>query len=301
MEKVSVVIPAYNCQDTIAECLDSLLIQNYPQEQIEIIVVDDGSEDDTGNLIRCKYKKVKLVVNERNFGRAYSRARGTALATGDIIAQTDADCIVAKNWIENIVQNLAEEDCIVTGPVIHENTLMGKLTAITDFGDFQSDKPGLRNAFPGGNFAARRKLLSQYPFDKRFRTAEDRLLSWKLHQLGYKIKYEPGVRVIHRPNLNLSSLVKWATRYGYNTISTRRLDPTLPGGRFAKAWLMSPVIYALARLYKDLRNLYQYKRQDNIVGKQIILLIPLILLYRFLYFLGMVKTVLMERFPSSGS
>jgi glycosyltransferase involved in cell wall biosynthesis len=86
--QVSVVIPAYNCERTVGECLDTVLGQSLREK--EIIVVDDGSSDLTPNIL-SQYKDKLRVVRQENAGPGAARNRGIALARGEYVAFMDAD------------------------------------------------------------------------------------------------------------------------------------------------------------------------------------------------------------------
>jgi len=73
---ISIIIPAYNAQDTIRECLNSLISQTYPQK--EIIVVDDGSTDQTGWIITNEYKDIKYIISSLSL---FSIKDNTQIAT----------------------------------------------------------------------------------------------------------------------------------------------------------------------------------------------------------------------------
>lgn len=87
---VSVVIPAYNVGPHIAEAIESVLAQDYPQ--VEIIVVDDGSKDDTAEVVASRYPQVTLIRKE-NGGAATARNAGIRTARGEFVAFLDADDI----------------------------------------------------------------------------------------------------------------------------------------------------------------------------------------------------------------
>jgi len=74
MKNVSIIVPVYNASETIHTCLDAILNLDYPQELLEIIVVNDGSEDDTSEVVQ-KYN-VRLIENKSNLGK------GSALING---------------------------------------------------------------------------------------------------------------------------------------------------------------------------------------------------------------------------
>jgi glycosyltransferase involved in cell wall biosynthesis len=101
MLKVSVIIPAYNYANYIAAALDSVLQQTYPAH--EIIVVDDGSTDDTAKVLSTYEDRVR-VVRKKNAGVAAARNTGMEMATGDLLAFLDADDLWLPRKLERQVQ-----------------------------------------------------------------------------------------------------------------------------------------------------------------------------------------------------
>jgi cellulose synthase/poly-beta-1,6-N-acetylglucosamine synthase-like glycosyltransferase len=99
---VSVIVPVYNGQRTIGQCIKSLLSLNYPSGSIEIIVVDNNSKDDTYQILR-KYPVVALIEDRIQSSYA-SRNTGIRHAKGEILAFTDSDCIAEKDWLLRAVE-----------------------------------------------------------------------------------------------------------------------------------------------------------------------------------------------------
>lgn len=97
---ISVIIPTYNEQKSIAECLESLASQSY--KQLEIIVVDDGSTDQT--LLKIKNLKVKnlILLKQNHKGPGPARNLGASKAKGEILVFVDADMTFAKNFISDL-------------------------------------------------------------------------------------------------------------------------------------------------------------------------------------------------------
>ena len=99
MPKVSIIIPVYNVDYCLKECLDSVITQTY--KNIEIILIDDGSNDDSGKICdeyAIKDKRIKVIHNSNN-GVSYSRNVGINISTGKYILFIDSDDIIDKNYV----------------------------------------------------------------------------------------------------------------------------------------------------------------------------------------------------------
>ena len=101
---VSVIIPVLNDGDRLKICLQALELQTYPQEFYEIIVVDNGSDENIEQIVKS-FPHASLIF-EFQKGSYCARNRGIFMAKGEIIAFTDSDCIPAQNWLENGVKKL---------------------------------------------------------------------------------------------------------------------------------------------------------------------------------------------------
>ncbi len=109
---VSVVVPAYNSAAFLPRCLGSLFAQSYPMERYEIILVDDGSTDETGECARQlgeRWAGALRVISKANGGPASARNAGIRAATGDLVAFTDSDCIADPDWVERLVAALRDD------------------------------------------------------------------------------------------------------------------------------------------------------------------------------------------------
>ena len=119
MPKVSVIVPVYNSEQELRDCLDSLVEQT--EKDIEIIVIDDGSTDNSPEIeaeYQKKYPNVKVYRNERNLGQSETRNRGIELAEGDYIAFLDSDDYVNPGMYEELYQAAVDNNMperIVTG------------------------------------------------------------------------------------------------------------------------------------------------------------------------------------------
>ena len=105
MNKVSIIIPVYNSEKYISKCLDSVLNQTY--ENIEVLVINDGSKDNSINILRGYEKKDKriVVIDKENEGVAKTRNMGIKKATGDYIMFIDNDDFIDEDYVETYLKN----------------------------------------------------------------------------------------------------------------------------------------------------------------------------------------------------
>lgn len=113
----SVVIPAYNEEKVIGDCLRAVLAQDYPASAYEVIVVDNASSDHTADLVRTDFPQVRLVQEERH-GIAYARMAGNRAANNEIITATDADTLVPPRWLSRMAACYADRHMVAVGGTI---------------------------------------------------------------------------------------------------------------------------------------------------------------------------------------
>lgn len=116
MRKVSLYIPCFNAEKTIQECLESAVKQTYPVD--EILVIDDGSADNTAR-IASRYP-VKVIRHERNKGLAAARNSAFKHARNEFVASLDADCLARGDWLEQLMRCFTEEDIAGAGGMLIE-------------------------------------------------------------------------------------------------------------------------------------------------------------------------------------
>jgi glycosyltransferase involved in cell wall biosynthesis len=174
---VSIIVPAYKVERFLATCIDSLINQTY--RQIEIILVDDGSPDTSGEICDqyAKQDKRILVIHQPNMGLVNARKAGLKIAKGEYVAYVDGDDFIELNYCELLIQEVIENDAdVVIGGYIrnyHGRTffLNNKLPA----GRYQGAnlKSVWREMIFNGNFFAHG--ISTYSWGKLFK--RDLLLS----------------------------------------------------------------------------------------------------------------------------
>ena len=102
--RVSIIVPIYNSEKYLSECIDSILNQTYPD--IELILINDGSTDDSLKIINeyARNNKNIIVINQENMGASLSRKNGISKSSGDYLMFIDSDDYIEKDTIENLAK-----------------------------------------------------------------------------------------------------------------------------------------------------------------------------------------------------
>ena len=179
---ISVIIPAYNAAGTIRRCIQSVLEQTYTEW--EMIIVDDGSKDDTLGICQSYDDSRIRVLHKENGGVSYARNMGLNFAQGDYIAFIDSDDFIETDYLQHLSHGLGA-DIVITG------FYYGAVPEASCFKFQLSDKQKvsqelskLINAdqlcFPWGRLF-KRSILEQYQirFDEQMRFAEDNVFNWE--------------------------------------------------------------------------------------------------------------------------
>lgn len=115
--KLSVLIPMYNVEDYIANCLESVINQNIPSNEYEIIIIDDGSTDNSKNIAEEYAKKHRNISlhSQTNIGLYATRNRLLKLANGDYIYNLDSDDYIVYNSFNTILNTAIEKNVDILG------------------------------------------------------------------------------------------------------------------------------------------------------------------------------------------
>ena len=196
--KLSVVVATHNRKESLRCCLHSL--QDQTLAATELIVVDDGSDDGTAEMVQQEFPAVRLVRQDTNCGPATARNKGLLLATGEIVAFTDDDCLPSPEWLQLLCRGFenypgvvgvggyqeASHALIETNPVARADHLM----RLQRWGAraFHPQRGGAEIPGLGTNNVAYRRdaLLAVNGFDESFPVAagEDTDLKVRVSQLA---------------------------------------------------------------------------------------------------------------------
>jgi glycosyltransferase involved in cell wall biosynthesis len=213
---ISVVIPVYNSVKTLPECLEALRQQTVAAELYEVIVVDDGSGDGSADVPPGFGVR---VIRQDHHGAAAARNAGVVAAGGDVVLFTDADCVPAPDWIEQMVAPFADPSLVgVKG--IYRTRQPGLLPRFVqlEYEDKYDRMAGHDTIdFVDTYSAAYRRsiLLEEGEFDSILLAAEDIECSFRLAERGHRLVFNPRAIVYHRHASSLLQYIRRKALYGY--------------------------------------------------------------------------------------
>ena len=235
--RVSVVVCTYNGGATLDQCLRSLLGLDYPD--YEVIVVDDGSTDDTRAILE-RFPEVK-AIHQPNRGLSVARNVGLRAATGEIVAYTDSDCFADPDWLTHLVHQLVRSGAAaVGGPNLTPDD--GWLTACVAASPGQPthvlESDQVAEHIPGCNMAFRREVLEAINgFDPQYRKAGDDVdVCWRLQQAGYWITFTPAAFVWHHRRQGPRAYLRQQAGYGEAEALLQFKHPDKFNGRGDGKW-----------------------------------------------------------------
>ena len=229
---MAVVVPVYNSDDTIGECISSIQKQTYTA--LQIIVVDDGSTDGSGDICdRMASADSRIVViHQQNRGRTAARYSGVAAATGQWLTFVDSDDTLPVDAIRNLVEHASDDTDIVLG---NGQSLAGEQRSVIPIEEFRHKAVRAEGTIgvPWGSLY-RRQLLTHYLFDlpRGIMMGEDYIF-W----LRLVFSTEKDVHIIYKdvyckgPDHTSNSFV-WTANYAQQ-LQDYRLQ-AIPEGELAK-------------------------------------------------------------------
>lgn len=219
---VSIIIPCYNEESFISDCLESIIHSKIDNLIIEILIVDGNSNDNTKGLVQdyiYKYDYIKLIHNPNRVIPS-SMNMGIKIAQYNIIMKMDAHSQYEKDYISKCVNYLVKYKVDnVGGRVIHKprnDTIIGKgicLVLSHQFGvgnsyfRIGSDKPKVVDTVPFGCFR-KGMLMKVNCYDERIHRSEDIVLNHKIKKQGGKIILLPDILIYYKTRSNFLDYVK---------------------------------------------------------------------------------------------
>ena len=205
--KTTIIIPCWNAASTIGRCLESVSALKRSGE-LEIIVVDDASTDDTARIAGTY--PCRLVTSDRRGGAGRARNRGAELASGDVLFFTDADVVLPGNALDLLTKAFETEraDCVV-GVFSPENPYQGFFSQYKSlYCNFKYQRLAGGAAFNTAVAALPKRLFVELGgFNETLAAAEDNDFGDRLFKHGFRCVIEHRLEVVHLKEFHLTSLL----------------------------------------------------------------------------------------------
>jgi glycosyltransferase involved in cell wall biosynthesis len=255
---VSVIIPAYNHGSYLPRSVSSVLAQTYTE--YEVIVIDDGSTDDTPACVAGFIDQIRYHHQE-NSGLGAARNKGLALARGEYVQFLDADDSIAPEKFEMQVPALAADESISVVYSDYANLdsnqqMFGETSSPLSPGESPLWRLIRENFMPVHSPLVRREsLLKEGGFDESRDAQEDWDLWLRLASRGHKFQYYPGVfAYYHRDGSRMTSNSDLMYRRGQHLLNKISADPvfrTLEGGRLFEEFCLHQHLSLASRSYNQ--------------------------------------------------
>ena len=243
--KLSIIIVNWNTAELLRQCLNSLVQSSKAcpelaegfKVQSEIIVVDNGSTDDSVKLIQSL--KLKVIQNKENLGFAKGNNIGIKEATGEYIMLLNTDTVVKEGAVEKLVEfldrssdevaaisplilnsddTIQKDPCFLKYPsplsvLFYYNSILKNIAlkffpkllfSVTDF-----SKPSLVDQLPGAAMMIKKKVLDEIGlFDEKFQIYfEDSDLCMRMKKAGYMLSFEPSAKIVHLGRQSIKPII----------------------------------------------------------------------------------------------
>ncbi len=232
--QVTVIVPVKDRADDLEECLLALSRLDYPHERLEVIVVDDGSDDPAAIRRVVERGGGRLLVNEHNRGPSYSRNRAAEEAMGEILAFVDSDCVVSPAWLRELTPYFVWDRVgAVGGRTVgyHAESRLDRYEQVAsplDMGKHLRIEGRGDSTFyvPTCNLLIRRSRYRELGgLREDLTVGEDVDLCWRLRAQGCYLLYAPEGLVRHKHRSRLISMLQRRAEYGTSEAVLHALHP----------------------------------------------------------------------------
>lgn len=278
----SIIIATYNRPEQLQICLESLDRLKFPKEQFEVIVVNDGGEDNLKEVLSLEKLKIQLsFYYQENQGCGGARNHGVQFAKGKYLHFTDDDCTLEENFLAKLLVAHTENNHVLVGGIVL-NGLKDNIFAqasqdiVTFVAEFSRLDFKQIDFFTGNNISLLREdFLKLDGFDLTLPFAsEDRDLTIRFLDLGYKLFYSSEMITFHFHNMNLKKFIFQQYNYGRGGYDFHKLH-------IKRELLNSTYTNFFSKLMIYPLKKYKKTKAFKILG--------LFICSQFFYFLGMIR------------
>jgi len=285
MMMISVIIPCYQAQTTIAECIESLMAQQ-SEESFEVLVVN-SSADETPAILAKDYPSVKVIeVPDRVFA-GQARNKGAEQAQGQILAFIDADCVAPPDWLVKIASWHRRGFSAVGGSLVNgsADNIFSRAEYPLELQEFSPRNPaGAVGFLSAANCSFDREVFERHGGFPEIRAGEDLIFCHRLAGFGVSMYFDPQMYVSHRNDISALAFLKKQLMHGRHSFNVRN-SADLPGS-FLNNRLLFPLLLPALPFIRAVRVFCRSLTLRNRLFYDILLFSPIFFLGCLLWSAG---------------
>jgi mycofactocin glycosyltransferase len=229
---ISIIIPTRDRAQSVVECLESVYSQDYPPNEIEIIVVDDGSLDETQKLVSAF--PCTVLTNPESRGQSYCRNLGARQAKNEILAFLDDDCVAGRTWLRDLTPCFQWDGVGAVGGYVDGYSNQSLLDRYEkEFSRLNLGKYILRGVkdpstffIPTCNMLVRKKAFDETGgIRETLHIGEDVDFCWRMRDAGWRALYIPAGMVRHKHRNTIPTMLQRRADYGASEALLCALHP----------------------------------------------------------------------------
>lgn len=291
--EVSVIIVTHNRTERLKRCIKTILLNTVLPKELVIVDDSDRRKDckDSINSLKIKSPKVRFIYRRvyPKKGVSYSRNLGIVNSTGNIIAFIDDDCDASISWVERMTQShsLHKDAMAITGFVEPRYPQNYWNKVLFQFHKDEAQKVKETDFLFGANYSFKREVFDKHKLyfnNKMHCFSEDTYISFKLQREGFKLLYDPNIKVKHDFRTGTWEVIKRWFTFGISDYYFWKLTPnyhTKDADYFRKGSTVNKLLKAPFRAPPRV-----FKHISNLNGWGDKMLIPGLALIFFCYFIG---------------
>ncbi len=240
INKYSIIVPSFNRAEEIQELLESFTDLELPPKEIELLIADDGSTDETSEIVKSYQTKFSFTLKflyQQNKGPGAARNMGMENATGDFFIFIDSDCTVHPKWLINIDRELHRKNADAFGgpdsfrenfPVLLKAINYSMTSFITTGGLRGSKGKKLAKFYPRSfNMGLSRNLYEQIGGFGKLRHGQDIEYSNRIIKSGAKVVFIADATVYHKRRTSIRKFFRQVFNWGVARINLYKLDKSM--------------------------------------------------------------------------
>ena len=266
--KVSIVITTCDSEKFVSDCINSVMNLDYPQDQLEVIVVDDASTDGTFDLVKQLKEihpdvNVKLFRNEKRSGTAVSKNFGIGVAENEYVASVDSDVALTPSWLRALVPELQDTLVAAAGGMIctyPAEELVSRLAGYELEYRYTHLKAKSVDKVSSANTIYKKSLLQKIGlFPSDLINGEDTFVSYRFRDLGYKLVINKEAICYHRWKATLRDYLRqqFFNAYGKSLVNWKLGGGRILGDKISSWKMIVHVPLTMALLVSLFASLFQ--------------------------------------------